>query len=386
MKIGIISKPEHAKDHAQALRNMGHTVHFLGSKAIDFPDSYDLFVCRTESISHQAYWDAAQAARNGRHVIFENGLTRIIEGVLEFEKNQNPPAETEPMLIPMPDRSMTVEKKLLNAIREVGIFHPKIEITDEQFEALHALKLIRSIDKAMEAYHEVGTIPMTSWPKPFNAIRRSKSFHTYPMWKEAGEGAKKVHTKYEMASDRVLTDKQIEKAAAILGMTSVEPTTGRFWPPRLVPPAPTLPPPPGVTAKEPKSEGTVLTMPSMTLTAIIANDENVVIAKPTSEPTLTPVVEPAPVAEVPKEAEVISIAPVESSVVAPEEVLSGKILATKPSRKADIKELIAMLHEALIDANVETLTLDVSKENGPKVNYRQVVRIVKEFNSFDDLV
>ena len=86
MKICILSKPEHARPHAEALRERGHEVDVVDPKG-SYPLSYDVYVCRIESVSHQASWDMADLRRTGKTVIFENSKTRILAAVAKLTED-----------------------------------------------------------------------------------------------------------------------------------------------------------------------------------------------------------------------------------------------------------------------------------------------------------
>ena len=76
--VGIISKPSHAKAHAERLKKEGYSVELLGGKPSRLPTRCDVIVCRIASSSHAGF-DLANAARvRGRLVIFEDGVTGIL--------------------------------------------------------------------------------------------------------------------------------------------------------------------------------------------------------------------------------------------------------------------------------------------------------------------
>lgn len=84
--VGIISKPSHAKAHAERLKKEGYSVELLGGKPSRLPTRCDVIVCRIASSSHAGF-DLANAARvRGRPVIFEDGVTGILNELRELNE------------------------------------------------------------------------------------------------------------------------------------------------------------------------------------------------------------------------------------------------------------------------------------------------------------
>jgi hypothetical protein len=78
MIIGIVSKPDHAKNHAAALEQDGHTIHLLGSSPVDFPQDIEVMVLRHLSSSHGGLERARNHAKARRiPLVAENGLSGI---------------------------------------------------------------------------------------------------------------------------------------------------------------------------------------------------------------------------------------------------------------------------------------------------------------------
>jgi methyl-accepting chemotaxis protein len=78
MILGIVSKPDHAKNHAAALESDGHIVRLLGSDPVDFPQDLEVMVLRHLSSSHGGL-DRARAYAKARRIpiVAENGLSGI---------------------------------------------------------------------------------------------------------------------------------------------------------------------------------------------------------------------------------------------------------------------------------------------------------------------
>ena len=78
MLIGIVSKDEHIKNHAQALRKDGYSVVGLGSSPTEIPPTVDLIILRTQSCSHGGSDTAFSWSRStNKPLIVENGLSGI---------------------------------------------------------------------------------------------------------------------------------------------------------------------------------------------------------------------------------------------------------------------------------------------------------------------
>ena len=78
MIIGIVSKPDHAKNHAAALEADGHTIHLLGPSPVDFPQDIEVMVLRHLSSSHGGLERARNHAKARRiPLVAENGLSGI---------------------------------------------------------------------------------------------------------------------------------------------------------------------------------------------------------------------------------------------------------------------------------------------------------------------
>lgn len=78
MILGIISKEDHAKNHARGLTEDGHTVFLLGSSGERIPENLDAMICRIASCSHRGSAVAREWKRaTGRPLIVEDGLAGI---------------------------------------------------------------------------------------------------------------------------------------------------------------------------------------------------------------------------------------------------------------------------------------------------------------------
>lgn len=101
MNIAIISKKAHAKSHAEKLEALGHQVTLLGGSPTSIPSRYDVIVCRVVSCSHGASELATTARREGRKVIYEESVSRIVKAVEEIEKAQQENLDMEEIKTPV---------------------------------------------------------------------------------------------------------------------------------------------------------------------------------------------------------------------------------------------------------------------------------------------
>jgi hypothetical protein len=295
-------------------------------------------------------------------VIFEESVTGIVAEVNRIEKEDKKMDVNSLMTDALMPSVTTVERKLINAINEIGCFHPKITINDDQMIRLQALGIIRDIRKAKEAYTYASFVKEGSWNRPFSSIRKSPKYHTYIFWKLSGVGGKKIKTPFEMVSNRVLSERTQDRIAEIYELSRVEPTEGRCWPPLTV-----LPHVVRAQAAEVLAEPEVIT--PLFPTYDVSDTKEAFVNEPQAEQVREPEVQQDQVQE--------------QLTVEPKKGLLS-VLEEKPraSPKADLKELIAMLNDARIAANLSSLTLRLT-EKGTEIEFEQIV--VKRGNSLDEI-
>ena len=91
MKVGIISKEDHAKNHAAALERAGFVPVMLGSSPSEIPPTIPLVVCRTQSCSHGGMDTALAWSRAGKgRLIVANGVTTIMTKAFRFRNESKP--------------------------------------------------------------------------------------------------------------------------------------------------------------------------------------------------------------------------------------------------------------------------------------------------------
>ena len=85
MRIGLISKPEHCRPHAKALKALGVKVEvFGGDPGLTIPSRVDALVVRTCSISHSAFAIAKTWERDGGTVFYVEGAKKAAKAVKEW--------------------------------------------------------------------------------------------------------------------------------------------------------------------------------------------------------------------------------------------------------------------------------------------------------------
>lgn len=85
MRVGLVSKPEHCRPHAKAIKALGVKVEVLGGDpTMTIPNRVDVVVVRTCSISHTAFGKAKAWERDGGTVFYEEGATKAAQAVQEF--------------------------------------------------------------------------------------------------------------------------------------------------------------------------------------------------------------------------------------------------------------------------------------------------------------
>ena len=162
MLIGIVSKDEHIKIHAQALRKDGFSVVGLGSSPTQIPPTVDLVILRTQSCSHGGSDTAFSWSRSTkRPLIVENGLTGI-RSKLRFyaPKTTTPQVEFEPMTAPnkvksAPNNVKTTPEVAPTPVSSVLQYTHTFPEGCADFRALPSNRLKRSFEEALPILEEM---------------------------------------------------------------------------------------------------------------------------------------------------------------------------------------------------------------------------------------
>ncbi len=343
MKIAIISKIEHAQPHAEALRKRGHEVDVIDPRA-GYPLTYDVYVCRIESVSHQAYWDAHELQRKGYTWVFENSKTKILRAIEALEP-KTPAQETTEMF-----EGMTLTKKMSKAIDTFGLFSPSQSpfLTDHQIEELNRVGLCANAREGTALRDNLSTVPKGSWAGVWGQAKADPSFHMYTLFK-LGHTGNRMPVQFLSRSRH--DSRKIETAARIMGMLTEGQAAGYKA---------------GQQSNQP-----------------LLQELHEQVAEAPNVPVVEEELPPEP--EVKVETPVVEVAPqpvTEAAVLNPTE---PAVIAAPPKpagAKADLKELLAMLNDAMLSLNIADLKVIPSKD-GPKVELSQVV--IRKVTSLDDL-
>lgn len=334
MKICILSKPEHAGPHAQALRELGHVVDVIDPKG-SYPPSYDVYVCRNSSVSHQTSWDSADLREQGKIVIFENSKTKILAAIAKL-------TEEQPMANKETFSRLTIDQKANTAVEVFGVFNPvhTKQMTLNQIREFHRLGLVRDIEEASDMAQTLLAVPKGSWAAVWGQQKSNPTLFLDSFYKMGPAGNRVL---VHLVSKRRHDKKKLDAAARILGLLTAE-EAGKI----------------------------VAATDSTPVLASLQEEANV----PLMQEEMASAVPEIPVTPEGSEAQLepASVQPTAPVAVPPE---------PKPvSHKADIKELLGMLNEALLAIHVTELTV-VPTLAGPQVKFSQVV--VRKVTSIDDL-
>lgn len=253
----------------------------------------------------------------------------------------------------------TVRQKLLAAIKEAGLFHPRVVYTHDQLTAMHRIKgnPVRNVTRAEEAVRLVALMSQSKWKNAWTDLKRAPGVQAYTLWRLTGPEGKQLKTPYDMMSMQKLSRPQLTQIADVLELFIDEPKEGRQWPP------------PAATGARPVEPDNLTLDETDALTPVLAQ------AALNGVPERTTRKEAAE--------ELVSHVQHEQPVVAPVGAAPVSVI-TKPETKTkkDVKELLAMLNEALLSAKVTRLKMTVSA-SGPSCELEQVV--VRHCTSVDDL-
>jgi len=345
---------EHAQPHAKALKELGHEVEIIYPYVARnlSPGSYDVYVCRVESVSHSAFDKMNEWKREGRQIVFENSKTKIIEAIEKIAKGQQLTEEEKNMKLTRPER-------LQRAVDATGIYSPRVTFTEVMFGQLFALGFAPPgksrtdyIRSAMEAVTDYAQISDKSQGGPWTEMLSRPGQNITSFYRRTKQGRVQI----KMVTRRPLRSDTAKLAALILGLeygyredsqqsdTLAEAMVYENTTPLAVAQATeNLPPEPEETEE--------------TLESLM--ETNFVESSPEVEIPVVEVEAPAPVV-----APVISAAP------------------KKSDAKSDLKEIVTMLNEALLSLNIADFNL-VPSVDGPKIQISQVV--VRKVTSIEGL-
>ena len=172
IKVGIISKNEHLRGLLKKLQDYPQFECVkLDGDGKPLPPSLDVAIVRPCSVAHTATERALTAACSaGLPLVWARGVTRAIEGLLEFERTgQGQDAPDEP--------EMTLQDAILTIVSQGGFFYSKM-LTDFNVSECMSLfwtgKLMPQnpdVERLLQALEVVAARKYSSIPSTMTAIR-----------------------------------------------------------------------------------------------------------------------------------------------------------------------------------------------------------------------
>lgn len=249
MKVGIISKPDHCKAHILELVKHGHDPVCLGASPATVPDSIQLIVCRIASCSHQGSEIAFALKREGREVLFEDGVKAMLDHIQTLEKpvNITPKEGTLPV-------NETVAETIEAAMKACGVFCSRLyNLTATQ--AVDLLVQHRFVQG--QAAREAARLAIEKVQRrDYSSIRRlckthmstrsgktGNLWHAIPGWvKHPASGDPPVYVEEPMLSLVALTPERVREFREALSVLAELPRNATRAPPRSSSTPPTTPP------------------------------------------------------------------------------------------------------------------------------------------------
>jgi len=364
MSIGIIGitrddTPEftdyHRSELLRQLKNKGHFVSLyagLGTP-VNLDARHELWVvnqsrCSTAQMDLVENHDAGQVVyvRHPADIVDEvnsyfaakQKKTKLREAIMDSASTDN-------------DR-----RRLVDAIREVGFYHPGFMYTFDHVKGLKSLGLVKSVDKAMAALDRVQYMQKARWAKEWKALDLELEYQTHECWALAGPVGKQIKTLQTFKTQKVLSREKLKKVMELLKLQAEEPDAKS----RVVH----------------KPVNTSRLSELMPKTAVAQAGETLG-RKELSQPSNREVNVAAQVAEVPSAPtptpDVLSPAH-ESTICAP--------TFTEP--KSELEELIAQLNVKLAKSKVRSFSMTVSETGQPSIEFEQVQ--IRTVTSLDELI
>lgn len=253
-KIGLISKPTHAKPVLVRLEREGYEVLMLGGSPTELPPSLDCIVMRLKSCSHEASAVAYAANRTrGVPLVLENGVGAIVRAVNQLMRGVTEPSdddETDDMTeeeTDMHDDDMddngvddidtkSCRAAMLRALHSGGIFFMKImDLTPKNItDSVVAMGLVvgaKARIRAQTDYEMVSNFAERTTVRTFRQLRKETStykLHVYQLY-YTGKNNRTVYS-FDILSRDVLTPDKLETLARMHGYL-VRPNPVTFVPP-----------------------------------------------------------------------------------------------------------------------------------------------------------
>jgi hypothetical protein len=327
MKIAIVGVPEKSS-MVRMLNQVGLTdVRFLPGTYTDITKFADLWVYYVAGCSDEAIKALNDYADQGNHVFASTHPLDVVDDIIQFTQSLKRAKKLREAILdsssPEADR-----KRLMEAIRKVGFYHPSFAYTPEHVKTLASIGVVKSVEEAVAALESTQYIPKSRWLNAWKLFSTDADINLHPYWIVSGPTGKQVKSCQTFLTRQRMTKEKLKKVAEILKLHETEPDTG----------------------------------------SRIASPPRVVAAFARATPSRKPM-EPVkdPVVEI-----VAAPVPEPEPVVAPE-----------PS-PTSISEMIRNLNAALVKANVRSFTLSTSESGTPTYEFEQVQ--IRKLTSLDDLI
>lgn len=163
MKVGIISKEDHAKSHAAALEQAGFLPVMLGSSPSEIPPTVPIVVCRTLSCSHGGMDTALAWSRAGKgRLIVENGVKTIVSKALRIRSeavvDDAPPENESTAPVRMSYEDMQEAAQVLSDARPDDTYEVLVSVLHRMYpnEEISLLRAVAATVRPPESTTPVG--------------------------------------------------------------------------------------------------------------------------------------------------------------------------------------------------------------------------------------
>jgi hypothetical protein len=209
LKVAIVSKTDHAKSVTKRLKELGHMGFNFPDVSGPIPSSMDVIICRVKSTSHGAYDICNEAKRQGRIVVFENGVSKTIEAVkaiadgtwvepsLVPDTAAETPSEEAEVLSDKQRRRSASRESILEIIDKGGIFSPLLcrRSPSQARDALEGVPWSRKHgvkrSAVYAAFNELKKLKESTIEAQYEELRSEQSHHEGQLWwaEEAATGS-----------------------------------------------------------------------------------------------------------------------------------------------------------------------------------------------------
>jgi hypothetical protein len=203
LKIAIVSKTDHAKSVTKRLKALGHMGFNFPNVSGPIPSSMDVIICRTKSTSHGAYDICNEAKRQGRTVVFENGVSKAVVAVkaiaagtwvepsLVSDTTAETPeisSEEDDVLSDRQRRRSACQESIVEIIAKGGVFFPLLcrRSPSQARDALEGIPWSRKHGvkrrAVYAAFNELKKLKEPTIEAQYEELRSEQSHHEGQLW------------------------------------------------------------------------------------------------------------------------------------------------------------------------------------------------------------